>query len=90
MTLACLLAREHVAYQVRPITTPAGDKKRLSLWLAASRNGVTLPFYQGSCAELVNIRRGRWEAKHPFDGRTLATGCSLRDVVRATIQAVWA
>lgn len=90
MALACLLAREHVAYQVRPITTPEGSKKRLSLWLTASRNGVTLPFCHGSCADLVNTRRGRWEAKHPFDGRTLATGCSLRDVVRTTIQAVWA
>ncbi len=29
------------------------------------------------------------EARHPFDDHILATGVSLRDVVRATIQTTW-
>lgn len=87
--LALLLKRARVAYDVRPVRTPQGNDKRLFLWLTPSHNGLTLPFYQGSCADLVNVRRGRWEARHPFDGRVVATGCSLCDVVRATIQAVW-
>lgn len=87
--LACLLERVHVAYQVRPVKQPAGTAKTLSLWLTPSRDGLTLPYCQGTCANLVNTRRGHWEAHHPFDGRVLAKGISLRDVVRATIQAVW-
>jgi hypothetical protein len=57
------------------------------LFLAGSNGRITLPFNQ-SCASLVHVRRGRWEAHHPFDGRLLASGISERDVVRATIQAV--
>jgi len=47
-----------------------------------------LPF-NASVADLVHTMRGRWEARHPFDGRVIARGVSERDVVRATIIAVW-
>jgi hypothetical protein len=65
----------------------AFDIRRGLLFLAGSNGLITLPFMQ-SCASLVHVRRGRWEAHHPFDGRLLASGVSERDVVRATIQAV--
>ena len=82
------LAHSSVAYQLRPLKSQDG-KRRLSLWLAPSRNGVTLPFVFGSCADLVNTRRGSWAATHPFDGRILASGVSLRDVVRSAIRVVY-
>lgn len=80
--LAIAMQRGKVAYQVRT------SKHGKTLWLAGSDKGVTLPFIE-SCANLINTRRGRWEARHPFDDRLLAAGCSERDVIRATIQAVW-
>ena len=82
IALDMLIKRRRVAYR----TQSAGD--HLTLWLTPSHGGITLP-YTESVADLVNVRRGRWEARHPFDGRLLATGISLRDVVRATIQEVW-
>lgn len=81
-TLSIALQRGRVAYQVR--TTKRGK----TLWLAPSANGLTLPFTD-CCANLVHAGRQRWEARHPFDDRLLAVGCSERDVVRATIQSVW-
>lgn len=84
--LALLLKRARVAYKVASAGT--GARLREVLFLAPSHNGVTLPFIDAP-AELFHVRRGRWEARHPFDGRVLATGISLRDVVRATIQVVW-
>lgn len=78
IALEILMEHRNVAFKV----------KRGVLFLAPSRNGVTLPFVE-SVASLLNTRRGRWEARHPFDDRVLATGVSERDVVRATIQAVW-
>lgn len=92
VALFLVLDRNHVAYRVTPVKLPVGHQekgKRLALWLTPSRNGVTLPYYQGTCAELVNVRRGRWHARHPFDGRVIAEGVSLRDVVRTAILAVW-
>lgn len=80
--LAIALAHGRVAFQVR---AARGGK---ALYLSASANGITLPF-NDRCAQLVQVRRRRWEARHPFDDRVLAVGCSVRDVVRATIQAVW-
>lgn len=56
--------------------------------LMKRKNGITLPFIK-SVASMVNTRRGRWESRHPFDDRVLATGVSERDVIRKTIQAVW-
>ena len=88
IALTSILKKRNVAYQTRPVRT-SRKEKMLDLWLTPSRNGLTLPFYLGSCATLTNTRRGRWEATHPVDGRILATGISLRDVVRATIQEVW-
>lgn len=87
IALGMALKAARVAYQVRPVKSVIGGK-RLALWLTPSHNGVTLPFSFGSCADLVNIRRGRWEARHPFDGRVIATGVSVRDVVRAAIPKV--
>ena len=76
-----------MAFQVRAVPGPIGAK-RLSLWLAPSRNGVTLPFLESAC-DLFNVSHGRWEARHPFDDRVLATGISQREVIRATIATVW-
>lgn len=80
--LIIAMERGKVAYQVQ------NAKRKKTLWLAASANGVTLPFIE-CCANLVHARRLRWEARHPFDDRLLAVGCSERDVVRATIQSIW-
>ncbi len=77
VALAIALEKNRVAYKIR------GDK----LMLAASANGITLPF--DAVATLINTRRGRWEARHLFSDRLLATGVSQRDVIRATILAVW-
>lgn len=88
IALDMALKRARVAYQTRPVERVLGESRRYVLWLAPSHNGITLPFSFGSCADLVNVRRGRWEARHPFDGRVLATGVSMRDVVRAVIPAV--
>lgn len=85
IALDMALKQARVAYQARPAKRVHGGLRRFVLWLAPSHNGITLPFSFGSCADLVNVRRGRWEARHPFDGRVLATGVSKRDVVRAVI-----
>ena len=77
VALSIALEANRVAYLI------SGDK----LMLAGSANGTTLPFE--TVATLANTRRGRWESRHPFDDRLLATGVSQRDVVRATIGAVW-
>lgn len=77
--LRMAMLRGKVAYQIR----------RGCLFLAASSGGITLPF-NSSCAHLVNARRGRWEARSHWDDRLLASGTSQRDVVRATINALWA
>lgn len=82
IALALLLERNKVAYRIR------NSELGPTLWLAASANGTTLPFID-CCANLVHARRLRWEARHPFDDRLLAVGCSKLDVVRATIQAAW-
>ena len=75
--LALVMHDRQVAYRVR------GNL----LYLAGSNDEITLPF--SSVAMLENTTRGRWESRHVFDGRLLATGISRRDVIRATIQAVW-
>lgn len=76
-----------VAYRTLPMKSNDGMKRK-ALWLTPSAKGVTLPFTE-SAADLVNIDRGRWEARHPFDGRVMAKGVSERDVIRATIEKVW-
>lgn len=58
------------------------------LFLAGSNGQITLPFNE-SCARLVHVRRGRWEARSHWDDRKLASGVSERDVIRATINAIW-
>ena len=77
VALALTLEQKRVAFKVR------GD----NLLLAGSAHGQTLPFE--TVATLVNTRRGRWEARHIFDDRRLAVGVSQRDVIRATIGAIW-
>lgn len=86
IALDLLLRREGVAYRLQPLKRFA--RQRFALFLAPSRGGITLPFTE-SVADLVHVRRGRWEAWHPMDGRVLASGISVRDVVRATIKVVW-
>lgn len=79
------LKKKRVNYHV---TCVNGQSKRLKLWLASNHDGLQLPFTD-SVAELVHVRRGRWEARHQFDNRLLAIGISRRDVIRATIEAAW-
>lgn len=86
--LEIALLRRHVAFRTTKLRPLADGTRRLLLWLTPSRNGLTLPFTE-SCAELENIGRGRWQARHPVDGRLLAKGISERDVIRATIDVVW-
>ncbi len=83
--LALALQQKRVTYRV---TSVNGQCERLILWLAASHDGMSLPFTD-SVVELVHVRRGRWEARHQYDNRLLATGISRRDVIRAAIEAVW-
>lgn len=85
--LSLLLHSRKVAYKTQEVESRDGLPHK-SLWLAPSAKGVTLPFIE-SAADLVNTVRGRWEARHPFDGRLLASGISERDVIRATIERVW-
>lgn len=87
VALALVLKCKRVAFDLR--TTRALDgRRRQALWLTPSHNGVTLPFVQ-SFADIVHVKRGVWTATHPWDGRVLARGVSERDVVRATIEAIW-
>jgi hypothetical protein len=83
--LALTILRGRVAYQIRQ--EGRGACRRPVLYLAPSHDGVTLPFTD-SVADLVHVTRGRWEAHHRVDGRTLARGVSITDVVRATIEAI--
>lgn len=78
IALEILMKRRNVAFKV----------VKGVLFLTPSKNGISLPFIE-SVASMVNTRRGRWESRHPFDDRVLATGVSERDVIRKTIQAVW-
>lgn len=88
IALSLAVARKGVAYRVTPCRTAHGELRRCVLWLTPSKGGITLPFVE-STAVLCNIRHGRWEARAEFDGRVLAKGISERDVIRATIEAVW-
>ena len=89
--LAIELTRNQLAYKV----TGTRCSERKLLWLTGSNAELTLPFVQSYCS-LEHIRRGRWNAVSAFDGRILATGCSLTDargkVIRATynVPTPWA
>jgi len=88
ITLNMLLRNRKVAYKVEPAGYCSG-KARKTLWLTPCNwKGVILPF-TNSVADLINIERGKWEARHPFDGRVLASGISETDVVRAAIEKIW-
>lgn len=81
--LMLALHQAGVAYQV----------KNNALWLTAALPGrepnqPALPFVNGSCADLVHVRRGRWEAHHVFTGQVLARGVSVRDLVARTVHVV--
>lgn len=86
--LEAALKSNRVAYKVVDKVTTNNNQKQKTLWLAGSHKGVTLPFTE-SVADLVNVSRGQWEARHPFTGVVLAKGISLKDVIRATINNVW-
>lgn len=83
--LAIAMKRGRVAYQIRQ--EGRGACRRPVLYLAPSHAGITLPFTD-SVADLVHVARGKWEALHRFDGRVLARGVSVADVVRATIESL--
>lgn len=57
------------------------------LQLAPSAHGLTLPFE--TVAKLDHIRRGKWVSLSLWDEKVIASGISQRDVIRATIEAVW-
>ncbi len=83
--LALVMKARNVVFEIR--TEGKGSWRHKVLYLAASKGGTTLPFT--SVATLANVKRGQRQARHHYDGRLLATGVSLRDVVRATIEAAW-
>lgn len=82
IALNIALRRAGVAYQV----------KRSALWFTTATPGEinkpALPFIE-SYADLTHVRRGCWEARHPFSGRLLATGISVRDVVGKTTEVLF-
>lgn len=84
--LALALARGRLTYQVRSAGRGAALDERL--FPVASFNRVPLPFTE-AVAALIHKGRGRWEGQSLWDGRVRATGVSHRDVIRATIEAVW-
>lgn len=88
--LALTLRSKRVAYKVITRNLPhlIRTGRQRTLWLAASANGVTLPFTE-SVATLVNKRRGHWVAESILTGELLAQGVSLKDVIRNTVEKVW-
>jgi hypothetical protein len=72
-----------VGYKLR--TTKRGG---LMLGLYKTDGVYSLPV-EFEC-ELANVRKGKWESLSTNDGCVLACGISQRDVIRATIQKVWA
>jgi hypothetical protein len=82
--LAIELRRNDLAYKVT--NTRRADRKLL--WLTGSNGELTLPFVQSYCY-LEHVQRGRWQAVSEVDGRIMATGCSLIDVIGKTIRATY-
>ena len=71
--LALELAKHQLAYKVTG--TPRAERKLL--WLTGHNAQVTLPFVQSYCY-LEHVRSGRWVAVSEWDGRAMASGCSVR------------
>ena len=81
------LRRNQIAYRVTPVTGIHKDDHKV-LWLTPSDGELTLPFVQSYC-NLEHVTRGRWNAVSEWDGRVLATGCSLTDVIGKVIRATY-
>lgn len=82
--LAIELSRHQLAYQV----TDTRHADRKLLWLTPSAAGLTLPLIQSYCC-LEHVCRGRWLATSEFNGRVMAVGCSITDVIGKVIRATY-
>lgn len=82
--LAMELARHQLIYRV----TPTRRSAMKTLWFTGSNEEVTLPYVQSYCL-LVHERRGRWKAVAHWDGRLLASGSSVVDVVGKVLRYVY-
>ena len=82
--LALELAKHQLAYKVTG--TPRAERKLL--WLTGHNAQVTLPFVQSYCY-LEHVRSGRWVAVSEWDGRAMASGCSVTDVIGKVIRATY-
>ena len=82
--LAMELKRNDLAYKVTNTRRP--DLKLL--WLTGSNDKVTLPFVESYC-HLEHVRNGRWVAVSEWDGKFMASGCSITDVVGKVIRATY-
>jgi hypothetical protein len=82
--LAIELHRNHLAYRVTNTRRPECKL----LWLTGSNGELTLPFVQSYCY-LEHIERGRWNARSEWDGRLMAHGCSIADVIGKVIRATY-
>jgi len=82
--LAVELQRNHLAYKVTNTRHP----ERKLLWLTGSNSEMTLPFVDSYCY-LEHVARGRWNAVNEWDGRAMAHGCSLVDVIGKVIHATY-
>jgi hypothetical protein len=85
--LAIELHRHQLAYRITPGTGIHKAQRKL-LWLTGSNGELTLPFVQSYCI-LEHIERGRWHAVSEWDGRVMAHGCSITDVVGKVIRATY-
>jgi hypothetical protein len=77
IALRMAMAHHKVAYQLR----------QGYLYLANTDGVNTLPF-NTSFATISHISRGKWESFNVQDGKRIATGCSLTDLLGRTIHAV--
>lgn len=91
--LALELHRHQLAYRVTRVPGPTrisapNRPERKLLWLTGSNAQLTLPFVESYCY-LEHVRSGRWIAVSEWDGKFMAAGCSLTDVIGKTIRATY-
>lgn len=84
--LAIELHRNQLAYRIT--LAPGCVAERKLLWLTGSNSQLTLPFVESYCY-LEHLGRGRWAATSEWDGRVMARGCSVTDVVGKVIKATY-
>lgn len=84
--LAIELHRNQLAYRITP--APGRVAERKLLWLTGSNAELTLPYVESYCY-LEHVRKGHWIAISELDGKFMASGCSLTDVVGKTIRATY-